>query len=143
MRLSNLEDIPFPDVLHLLNACLRGFEELAGTVGYFRVDEEQIGISESGNVKVWLNTAFESMQVVGNHPVPEHEMLQDILGLVFQAEDPDSYPPNIPRLANAVSVSEKALTFQSVSAALKDYAAKYTRSFIPSSLQCVHAVGGA
>jgi hypothetical protein len=27
-------------------------------VGFFHVDEEQVGINERGQVKVWLNTAF-------------------------------------------------------------------------------------
>jgi hypothetical protein len=78
-----LEDIPFPDVLHLLDACLRGFRELSSLVGFFRVDEDQVGVNERGQVKVWLSTSFENSQLVGMRTVPQPEMLQDILSLVY------------------------------------------------------------
>jgi hypothetical protein len=86
-------------VLHLLDACLQGFAELAKAVGFFRVDEDQVGVNERGQVKVWLSTAFESSHLVGSRTVPQQEMLQDILALVFQAEDAESFPPNVPPLA--------------------------------------------
>jgi hypothetical protein len=45
LRLSNIEDIPFPDVLHLLDHCLQGFKVLSGVVGFFHVDEDQVGVN--------------------------------------------------------------------------------------------------
>lgn len=57
-----MKDIPFPDVLHVYDATLSGFETLSNNSGYFNVDEDQIGINEVGNVKVWLNPAFQSFQ---------------------------------------------------------------------------------
>jgi hypothetical protein len=33
-------------------------------VGFFRVDEDQIGVNDLGHVKVWLSPAFESSRVV-------------------------------------------------------------------------------
>ena len=78
-----MEDIPFPDVLHLLDACLQGFRELSSLVGFFRVDEDQVGVNERGQVKVWLSTSFENSQLVGTRTVPQPEMLQDILSLVY------------------------------------------------------------
>lgn len=102
-----------------------------------------MGINERGQVKVWLNTAFESTQVTGLRNVPEYEMLQDIFTLVYQSEDRESYPPNVPPLAEAIGIPDKAATFESVTVQFKDYAKKYTESFIPLSLQCVHSAGGA
>lgn len=92
---------------------------------------------------MWLSTAFEGSQLVGNRNVPEQEMLQDILGLVFQAEDVESYPPNVPPLSQALSVPQRSSTFDSTIQEFKDYAKKYTESFVPGNLQCVHSAGGA
>ena len=44
-RLSNVDNIPYPDVLHLYDACLNGFPQLTNEVGYFSIDEDQIGIN--------------------------------------------------------------------------------------------------
>ena len=60
LRLSNMEDIPYPDSLHLYDATINGFGQLASEVNPFRIDEDQIGINGKGQVKVWCNTAFES-----------------------------------------------------------------------------------
>jgi hypothetical protein len=57
-RLSNVKDIPFPDVLHVYKQSLEGFDQLSSKAGYFPVDEDQIGINRNGEVKVWLNTSF-------------------------------------------------------------------------------------
>jgi len=58
VRLSNVRDIPYPDCLHLYDSVLNGYEQLSQLVGYFDVDEEEIGISDRGQVKVWLNPSF-------------------------------------------------------------------------------------
>ena len=65
LRLSNIQDIPYPDIIHLYDHCIHGFEQLSSVVGYFSVDEDQIGINEKGQVKVWLNNQFESNRVKG------------------------------------------------------------------------------
>ncbi len=57
-RLSNVKDIPFPDVLHVYKQSLDGYAQLSSKAGYFPVDEDQIGINTNGEVKVWLNTSF-------------------------------------------------------------------------------------
>lgn len=71
LRMSNIQDIPYPDVLHLLDVCIRGYRQLANKVGFFGVDEDQIGVNEKGQARVWLNTYFEASQVVGNRNVTE------------------------------------------------------------------------
>jgi hypothetical protein len=90
-------------------------------VGYFNVDEDQIGINERGQVKVWLNTAFESNEIVGNRNVTESEMLQDILGFIYQTTDHDSYPENIPNLLEYIGAPNKNSTFADVSNRFKSY----------------------
>lgn len=37
LRLSEINDLPYPDNLHLANSCLRGFKELYDRVGSFTV----------------------------------------------------------------------------------------------------------
>ena len=78
LRLSNITDLPYPDILHLYDASLQGFAQLADVVGFFRVDEDQIGVNDQGHVKVWLSPAFESSRVVTAQHVTEQAMLQDI-----------------------------------------------------------------
>lgn len=97
--MSNIQDIPYPDVLHLLDACIRGYRQLSNKVGFFNVDEDQIGVNQKGQARVWLNTHFESTQIIGNRNVSESQMVEDILGIVFNSADRESYPPNIPNLS--------------------------------------------
>lgn len=80
---------------------------------------------------------------MGNRNVPEQEMLQDILNLVFQAEDVESYPPNIPPLSQALPALQRHSTFDTTFQEFREYAKKYTEHFVPSNLQCVHSAGGA
>ena len=58
LRLNEIKDLPYPDTLHLLNACLRGFKELYLKVGSFTVSEHMIGINYDAKVKVWANSDF-------------------------------------------------------------------------------------
>lgn len=59
IRFSNVKDIPFPDILHVYEATINGFSELQKYAGNFHIDEDQIGVNDNGNVKVWLNTAYQ------------------------------------------------------------------------------------
>ena len=55
LRLSNITDVPFPENLYILHEALHGFKILHEKVGYFRICEEMVCMSEDGTVKVWLN----------------------------------------------------------------------------------------
>lgn len=79
LRLSNVTDIPYPDVLHLYDVCINGFRQLSETVGFFSVDEDYIGVNEHGHVRVWLNTAFESSTVFGRKDLTEAQMVEGVL----------------------------------------------------------------
>lgn len=43
-------------------------------VGFFNVDEEQIGINEKGQVKVWLSNIYQSNRVSGGR-IKESQMV--------------------------------------------------------------------
>ena len=62
--MSNLKDVPYPSLLHLYDAAIHGFNQLSSVVGFFHIDEDQIGVNDIGQVKVWLNSAFESSRTV-------------------------------------------------------------------------------
>jgi hypothetical protein len=63
--LSDLKDIPYPDIFHLYDVCLNGYKLLTQTVGFFSIDEGQIGINQAGRAKVWLSTHFDSNKIIG------------------------------------------------------------------------------
>lgn len=58
LRLNEIKDLPFPDSLHLLSSCLKGFKELYTKIGSFDVNDHMIGINSEAKVKVWLNADF-------------------------------------------------------------------------------------
>jgi hypothetical protein len=58
LRLSNIKDIPYPDILHVFKASISGFATFYKIFGYFEVYESMIGINNDCEVKVWLNTNF-------------------------------------------------------------------------------------
>lgn len=57
-RLSKIDQIPYPDVLHVYYQCFTGFKELFEFAGYFDVTEDLICINKQGVVKVWLNPSL-------------------------------------------------------------------------------------
>lgn len=81
MRLSNVENIPYPDVFHLYDSCINGYSQLANAVGFFSIDEDQIGINEKGKVKVWLNNLYQESEVRGAR-VTEPVMVRELLNIL-------------------------------------------------------------
>ena len=61
-RLSKVDQIPFPDILHVYYQCFIGFKELFEFAGYFDVTEDLICINKQGVVKVWLNPSLEKIR---------------------------------------------------------------------------------
>lgn len=109
-----MEDIPYPDLLHLFDVCIRGFPQLAEVVGFFNVDEDQIGVNEKGQVKVWLNTAFENTEIQGNRNVAEAEMIADIFEIFSKTTDHQSYPQHVPNLLQFLGQPAGNSTFAEV-----------------------------
>ena len=60
LRMNEIKDLPFPDTLHLVNSCLRGFRDLYTKTGGFDVNEQMIGINCDAKVKVWMSYDFGS-----------------------------------------------------------------------------------
>jgi hypothetical protein len=50
-RLSDIDHIPYPDVLHMYHQAFRGFAELYDRVGYFEVEENLICMNQQGKVR--------------------------------------------------------------------------------------------
>lgn len=77
VRLSDIEDIPYPENLYVLFSCLDGFEKLFHFVGYFRPEEDFICIDRDGRVKVWLNSDLSKCHTVGSYFSDETSNFQD------------------------------------------------------------------
>lgn len=57
-RLSDYEDIPYPDYLYCSLAMLDGYKKLYSKIKRFHVSESQVMIDEEGEIRVWLNEDF-------------------------------------------------------------------------------------
>lgn len=68
VRLSDIQDIPFPDNLYLLLSALEGFEKLYRVVGYFRPTEDLICMDRDGRVKAWLHPDLSCCLPAGYSP---------------------------------------------------------------------------
>jgi hypothetical protein len=55
LRLSQITDIPFPENLYLLKACLKGFYYIFFHTQSLDIKEDQVCLNEEGRVKVWMN----------------------------------------------------------------------------------------
>lgn len=67
LTLSDVTDIPFPDILHVHHQSLSGYERLAKRYGNFPINEDCIGINNQNKVKVWHNHEF-------NQPYPKGKL---------------------------------------------------------------------
>lgn len=81
MRLSDVEDIPYPDIFHLYRQCLNGYIQLTDNVSFFSIDEEQIGINDEGVVKVWLSNQYQHDRVLGTR-IGESQMVRELLNIL-------------------------------------------------------------
>lgn len=97
VKLSDFEDIPYPDVFHLYKHCLDGYHQLTSHVGFFNIDEDQIGINEDGVVKVWLSSQYQNDRVFGSR-VNEPQMVRELLSLLNAKTNHDS-KGNVPNIA--------------------------------------------
>lgn len=53
----------------MLSSVLNGFHKLYKLIGYFKPNEDMIGIDSEGRVKVWLNSNFSKNYLFGPHYV--------------------------------------------------------------------------
>lgn len=85
LRMCDVTDVPYPDVLHLYHAALSGFGTLFRIFGYFEITERMIGINQDYKVKVWCNSNFSVARP--NKPSSvlirgEKEMVQSVLRII-------------------------------------------------------------
>ena len=52
--------LPFPDILHVYNQALNGFHRLYRRLGFFKVNEDCIGVNNQHIAKVWHSPNFAS-----------------------------------------------------------------------------------
>jgi hypothetical protein len=67
VRLSDIQDIPYPENLYVLFSTLDGFEKLYHNVGYFKINEDLICMDKDGKVKVWLNPDLSKCYTFGGN----------------------------------------------------------------------------
>jgi hypothetical protein len=138
LRLCNLKDIPYPDIFHLYDVCLHGFQQLSKIVGYFSIDEDQIGINERGQAKVWLSNRFESNKINGVN-VTESKMVGDMLNMLYQVADNESCG-KYHNIYWYIGNHEK-ITFAEANAKFVEYIRTYCDAEVPTRLSCVNEVG--
>ena len=85
IRLSDINEIPYPDILHFYSQCFKGFGLLYSLFGCFDVTEELVGCNCEGRVKVWINSDFEAIYPDINYlnrDETERTMLDKVMGLL-------------------------------------------------------------
>lgn len=80
--LSNLNEIPYPDVLHIYDQAFKGYQAMIPYVGYFIVEEDMIGINSSDIAKVWINGKLSKNQVDSMRLKSEAEMIETIVDVI-------------------------------------------------------------
>ena len=56
MRLSQINDIPYPENLFVLLQALEGYAAVYEKTSYFEIQEDQICVDAEGNIKIWMNS---------------------------------------------------------------------------------------
>jgi hypothetical protein len=67
VRLSEINDIPFPENLYVLMEALEGYAKIYEHSKYFVIEENQICVDAAGNVKIWVNADLSI-----NYPNSDH-----------------------------------------------------------------------
>jgi hypothetical protein len=135
-RLSSINDIPLPENIYILNAALAGFQKLYSLIGYFRPNEDMIGIDSEGRVKIWLNSNFSKNYLFGPHYVEgrvdyeaslkvnlEEKMVREVINIV---EQNTSYEYcKLPRLSDYFEERKLKLTFNSAQREIAAYSRRF------------------
>ena len=61
LKMSGIRSISFADYLYILAAALYGFDLLFERYGFFEIDEDLIGITYEGLIKVWINSNYSKI----------------------------------------------------------------------------------
>lgn len=99
LRLCDIEEIPLADGLYVILEGLEGYQHLYQHAGYFRVEEDQVGLDRTGRVKVWVNGDYgrnypETDSHYGAQRKSEVHMVQQFVEMVFASIDREEHPPH-------------------------------------------------
>lgn len=127
-----MNEIPFPDVLHVYSQAFKGYQELVGVTGWFIVEEEMIGINEGDVVKVWMNGNFARSFGDGMRLKTEGEMVMTVVQAI-QRNTQESV------VAGSLKEHFKQGNPQTFSEALEmlEEWAKVNQMVIPERLECL------
>ena len=97
LRLCDIDEIPLADALYVMMEALEGYQHLYQHAGYFRVEEDQIGLDRTGRVKVWVNGDMsknypEGDGLYGSHRKNEVHMVQQLIEMIFSSIDKEEHP---------------------------------------------------
>ena len=97
LRLSDIDELPLADGLYVMLEALEGYNYLYQHAGYFRIEEEQIGLDRTGRVKVWVNSDYsknypETDGMYGTQRKNEVHMVQQLIEMVFASIDKEEHP---------------------------------------------------
>jgi vacuolar-type H+-ATPase subunit C/Vma6 len=91
LRLSEINDIPYPDNLYMLMEALEGYGVIYEHSKYFLVEENQICVDEEGAVKVWVNSDlsinYPAIFMDGEHNLAEEDMAEAVINLIADNTD--------------------------------------------------------
>ncbi len=92
LRLSQITDIPFPDNLYLLKACLKGFYYIFLHTRVLDIKEDHICLTEEGKVKVWMNSNLAKntpslTNIFRNGKKSELTIVREIINMVDENTD--------------------------------------------------------
>lgn len=90
VRLSQIKDIPYPDMLHLLEAALRGFSVLYERIGYFRIEEEMVCVGYDSKVKVWVHPRLEKT-APNQHEIDYGGQEEDMVEKILKISEANTY----------------------------------------------------
>ena len=139
LRLSNIKDIPYPDSLHLIETCLRGFALLYEKGGYFRVEENLIGINGFGEAKVWINADFSKSEPEiqpAEYVGTEADIVLRIIGLIERNTDPGTSTLSFPAHYKATPCGN---TFKEAMRRFYEYVS-LTAQDVPPVMECTLSI---
>jgi hypothetical protein len=140
IRLEDVEHVPYPDYLHLFDAALKGYAQLARCVGFFPVEEAMIGINEHGVVKSWLNEDFANSRPF--RKATEAQMVSSLVEAIDRNIDHDQLPPSTPTVRNFLYRNADALNFDNAIWEFGEFVRLFNSGQVPIRLDCIDEAGG-
>ena len=101
ITLSNITDIPFPDVLHMYHQALTGFQRLSRWAGHFELNEDCIGVNGKNVVKVWFHHEYDRAYPT-NRIRSEQALVRNIIDLIEMNTDNRTLPAQAPSILNYI-----------------------------------------